>query len=134
MRKEETTSPTVCTDSVFITATIKAAENRCTVVVDLTGAHLSADMGDEEEVLIVMQGDLAEMMAPVAPETCLPHAWREKKTLYVKLCKVLYSCLKLVLLFYRKLWAELHDNDFVMNPYDPCICNKIVNGKQMTIT
>ena len=62
MRKDKTTSPTVCTDSVFITAAIEAAENRCIEVVDLTGAYLSADMDNEEEVLMVMRGDLAEMM------------------------------------------------------------------------
>ena len=38
MRKDETTSRTVCTDSVFITAAIESAENGCTVVVDLPGA------------------------------------------------------------------------------------------------
>ena len=52
----------------------------------------------------------------------------------MKLCKVLYGCLKSALLFYRKLWSDLHSNDFVMNPYDPCISNKIIDGKQMTIT
>ena len=52
----------------------------------------------------------------------------------MKLCKALYGCLKSALLFYRKLWGNLHSNNFVMNPCDPRVCNKIIGGKQMTIT
>merc|ERR1712086_1181062 len=126
MRKDETTSPTVCTDSVFITAAIEASENRRTAVVDLPGAYLSANMDDEEEVLMVMRGDLAEMMALAAPEVYQKYVAITpdgKKVLYVKLCKALHGCLKSALLFYRKLWSDLHAKYFVMNPYDPCVCN-----------
>ncbi len=41
--------------------------------------------------------------------------------------------MKSALLFYRKLIAELRDMGFTINPYDPCIANKMVNGSQMTI-
>ena len=37
------------------------------------------------------------------------------------------------LLFYRKLWGNLIDKGFEVNPYDPCVANKIINGKQMTV-
>jgi hypothetical protein len=66
MRKDETASPTVGTDCVFITAFIEAAENRRTAVVDLPGAYLSAEMDDEEEVLMGLRGDLANMMSLAA--------------------------------------------------------------------
>ena len=68
MRKDESVSPTVCTDSVFITAALEAAKRRRAAVVDLPGAYLSANMDDEEEVLIVLCGNLANMMALAAPE------------------------------------------------------------------
>ena len=73
MRKEETTFHTVCTDSVFITTAIKATENRCTAVIDLPGAYLSVDMDNKEEVLMIMQGDLTEMMALSVPEVYRKH-------------------------------------------------------------
>ena len=74
MRKEGAASPTVCTDSVLITAAIEARERRHVAVVDLPGAYLSAsaNMDDEEEVLMVMRGRLAELMALAAPETTAP--------------------------------------------------------------
>jgi hypothetical protein len=41
--------------------------------------------------------------------------------------------MKSVLLFYRKLIAELRDMGFKINPYNPCIANKMGNGTQMTV-
>ena len=34
---------------------------------------------------------------------------------------------------YNKLRSDLEDNGFIVNPYDPCVANKDVNGKQMTV-
>ncbi len=37
------------------------------------------------------------------------------------------------MLFYKKLVANLESDGFVLNPYDPCVANKVVDGKQMTV-
>jgi hypothetical protein len=37
------------------------------------------------------------------------------------------------LLYYRKFTQSLTDVGFDINPYDPCVANKIIDGKQMTI-
>ncbi len=41
--------------------------------------------------------------------------------------------MKSALLFYRKLVADLLSIGFIINPYDPCVANKTIKGKQMTI-
>jgi hypothetical protein len=41
--------------------------------------------------------------------------------------------MKNALLFYRKLVAELHKMGFEINPHDPFVANKMVNGTQMTV-
>jgi hypothetical protein len=41
--------------------------------------------------------------------------------------------MKRALLFYPKLVSELRSMGFIINPYDPCVANKIVNGKQLTL-
>ena len=41
--------------------------------------------------------------------------------------------MKSALLFYRKLVADLRSIGFDLNPYDPCVANKIVDGHQMTV-
>jgi len=56
-----------------------------------------------------------------------------KKVLYLHLQKALYGMMKSALLFYRKLVSELIEMGFVINPYDPCVANKIVNGSQLTL-
>jgi hypothetical protein len=38
------------------------------------------------------------------------------------------------LLFYQKLVGDPKSQGFESNPYDLCIANKIINGKQFTLT
>ena len=53
--------------------------------------------------------------------------------LYVQIEKALYGMLRAVLFFYRKLRADLEDIGFEVNPYEPCVANRIVNGGQCTV-
>ncbi len=53
--------------------------------------------------------------------------------LYLRLQKALYCIMKSALLFYRKLVSELQEMGFEINPYNPCVASKTVNGTQMTI-
>ena len=48
--------------------------------------------------------------------------------IYVKIHKALYRILRSALLFYQKLVRDLEVFGFKINPYDPCVANKIVNG------
>ena len=41
--------------------------------------------------------------------------------------------LRAALLFYKKLRSDLKNMGFEVNLYDPCVANKMVDGKQMTI-
>ena len=54
--------------------------------------------------------------------------------LYVKLKKYIYRCLKIVLLFYQNISSDMRKKGFVINLYDLCVANKMVNSKQMTVT
>ena len=54
--------------------------------------------------------------------------------LYAKLAKTLYGTLRAALLFWRNLTQTLVGWGFKINVYDSCVANKIVNGKQCTVT
>ncbi len=41
--------------------------------------------------------------------------------------------MKSALFFYRKLVADLRSIGFELNPYNPCVANKMIDGHQMTI-
>ena len=45
----------------------------------------------------------------------------------------LYGIMKSALLFYLKFVKNLKSIGFVLNPYDPCVANKIVDGAQLTV-
>ncbi|KAL7545710.1 hypothetical protein ACHAWF_009061 [Thalassiosira exigua] len=134
--KEEAASPTVALDSVFLTAAIDAHEGRDVAVVDLPGAYLSVSLDETDTVDMVLRGTMAELMALTAPQVYRKYVavdGRGQKVLYVRLQRALYGLLKSALLFYRKLWANLSKRGFVVNPYDPCVANMEVNGKQLTV-
>ena len=72
----------------------------------------------------------------IDPALYREHATTDKKgepILYVRMNKTLYGLLKSAFDFYNKLRNDLENNAFVVNPYDPCVVNKKVNGKQMAV-
>jgi hypothetical protein len=116
-------------------ATIDAFEHRGVATVDVPGAYLTDDM--DEEVFMCLRCRLAEIMVKTAPEIYRKYVSMGSDNtpiLYVKLQKALHAFLRSALLFYLKLLAHLKGNGFVLNPYDPCVASKMVNGKQFTIT
>ena len=44
--------------------------------------------------------------------------------------KALYGCIKISLLFYKTLVGDLEAYGFRINPYNPCVANNMVGGKQ----
>ena len=56
-----------------------------------------------------------------------------KKALYLQLVKALYGCIKSALLWYECFTECLKGMGFELNEYDPCVANKVINGKQCTI-
>jgi len=79
---------------------------------------------------------VAEMIAKLYPSTYKKHIWYNKKgkpMLYVQLKKALYGTLQAALLFWKLLSETLQEWSFVLNPYDKCVANKDIAGKQCTI-
>jgi hypothetical protein len=98
------------------------------------GRFLHADT--EDDITIVLKGRLVELMVQVVPNLYRKYITVDRKgtaILYVKMQKVLYGLLRSALLFDRKLVADLESDVFALNPYDLCVANKVVNGKQMTV-
>jgi hypothetical protein len=132
--KQETTLPTVATESVFITAIIYMQEGRNVACFDIPRAFLHTNV--VEDITMVLKGRLAELMVQVAPNFYRKYITVDKKgtvILYVKMQKALYGLLRSALLFYKKLVVDLESDGFVLNPYAPCVANKVVDGKQMAV-
>jgi hypothetical protein len=56
-----------------------------------------------------------------------------KAVLYLELLKAIYGMLRSALLFWKLLSSKLIIWGFMINPYDWCVANKIIDGKQCTV-
>ena len=68
-------------------------------------------------------------MVHIVPQIYRQYFKMDKKgtpILYVRLKKAQKGILRSSLLFYRKLCGELEAYGFKINPYDPCVGNKMV--------
>ena len=117
----------------MLTSKIDALKVKDVALVEIAGAYLSMDM--DNEVHVVFRGTLAEMMVMADLSLYRPFVSYEtgKPVLYVRLQKALYGCLKSSLLFYEKLVGDLEEYGFKINLYNPCVSNKMVGGKQVTV-
>ena len=131
--KEETSSPTVRTESLFLSCIIDAKEGRHVVTADIPGAFLQADM--DEMALMRLSGPLATLVTKVDAKLYSKFVTMEKgkPVVYVRLAKALYGTLQASLLFWKDLTGELKKWGFELNPYDTCVANKMINNKQCTI-
>ena len=56
-----------------------------------------------------------------------------KKVLYVKVLRALYICIEPALLYYNLYVKTLKYLGLIINKYDICVSNKMIDGKQCTI-
>ena len=53
--------------------------------------------------------------------------------MFGKLNEAVYGTLLRAILFYEKLAVQLHNWGYIMNRYNACTFNKMVNDKQTTV-
>ena len=85
---------------------------------------------------MLLRGRLAEMMVRIDPplyRKYVTYLAKVKPMLYVRLSKALYGMLKAALFFCKRLRFDLEEMGFVINPYDLCVANMMVNGAQITV-
>jgi hypothetical protein len=132
--RDESTSPTVSIEALMISLAIDAKEKRKVATADVEGAYLHANM--DKTAIMLFEGDMVDYMVQANPKKYGPHVHttkKGKKLLYVELLKALYGCIKSALLWYNLFTSTLAEMGFELNPYDPCVANKMINGKQCTI-
>ena len=131
--KADTTSPAMTLESFIATLVIDAMEDRDVACADVAGAFLKADMPDFVILRIHGSSLMALLRANKRRYEKFVVIENGKRVLYVRLLKAMYGTLKAALLWYELLANTLVREGFKINAYDPCIANKIVNGKQFTI-
>ena len=107
-------------------------EKRKVVSWDVDGAYLLAHQ--DKYVIVKFFGKSVDIMCEVNP-SYKKYVVVENgvKVLYFQLLKALYGCLRSALLWYNVYVSILEKMGFKLNPYDHCVANKTINGKQCTI-
>jgi hypothetical protein len=138
MQREDVSSPTVSTESVLLTAVIEAQESRDVATCDIPNAFIQTDVQTEDSdgnrTIMKIRGTLVGILCE------MDHEYEEyvvkegcQDVLYVHITKAIYGLLVSAMLFYKKLRGDLIGQGFDINPYDPCVANKTVDGAQLTV-
>ena len=136
--KEDKSSPTVANDALMITCAIDAFEKRDIMSLDVPNAFIQTDAPLKkigERVVMKIRGRLVDWLVEMAPDAYKNYIVIEngKRVLYLIILKAIYGMLEASLLWYQKLRADLETLDFVFNPYDACVANRLKNNNQHTI-
>ena len=130
--KEDCSSPTPDFYAFKYICAVIAKEGRDVATVDLPGFFLQTEQ--DEEILLKLVGAVALLLLEIEPRW-KKHLRKEnnKWVIYVLCNKAIYGTMNAALLAYKKLAKLFMDWGFVMNPYDPCVWNKSLNGEQLTL-
>ncbi|KAL7572191.1 hypothetical protein ACA910_005538 [Epithemia clementina (nom. ined.)] len=111
---------------------VDAHEGRDVAVADVVGAYLNAKMRDF--VIMKLTGAAVDIMCQVNPKYH-DYVTQEKgqPVLYVQLTRALYGCITSALLWYELFASTFQEQGFTLNPYDPCVANRLINDKQCTV-
>ncbi len=112
---------------------IEALKHRDVGTVNIPVAFMQADKDDL--VHIRLEGKMAELLVHVEPKLYQKYVRTEggKTVLHIKLKIALNGTLKVAFLFWQLLSSQLEKWGFKSNPYNACVMNKDINGKQCTI-
>ena len=106
-------------------------------MIDIPNAFVQTRVEEEKDMAIIkLRGVLVVILVALAPDVYKSYTSTDKKgsiQLLVQCQNALYSTMVASLLYYRKFTKSLTGIGFELNPYDPCVANKMIDGKQMTI-
>ena len=103
-------------------------------IFDIPGLYLHTET--DEEVIMFLEGSLDELMLKVSPKIygkCVIIISKGKPLLYVQIQKSVYGLLLIALLFCRELVKYLNTYVFQINPYNPCVENKMINENHIMV-
>ena len=128
-KESDISSPTAALSSVLAVVTVAAAEDRQVLTLDIGQAYLNSNMPGD--VMVRLEPVIAMLLCE-RDKSFKPYL-DERGSMIVRLNKAQYGCVESARLWYNTLSAKLVSMGYEVNPYDPCVFNRIgTNGKQTT--
>jgi hypothetical protein len=100
--------------------------------VDIPNVFVQTRVENEKDMMFInIGGILLDILVEIAPDVYKSYVSRDKKGTkhLVQYQNALYGTMVTSLLYYRKFVKSLTNIEFVINPYDPCVANKTIEGK-----
>jgi hypothetical protein len=135
--REEASSPTAASEAIITTGVIEAKQRRDVMTLDIPNAFVQTSISlDGDKIIMKIRGQLVDILLVICPGVYDQYVLHEgkHKILYVRMLKALYGMLISSILYYKKFRKDIESIGFEVNPYDICVANRTVNGKQQTIT
>ncbi len=126
-------------EAVMLTCVIDAQEERDVEVVDIPNAFVQTVVSEEDAehcVVVRIRGPLVDILVSIAPDVYGPYVSTTKtgqKALIVECLNAVYGTMVAALLYYKKVVKSLKSKGFKFIPCNPCVANKIVEEKQITV-
>ena len=123
----------------MLTCVIDAQEGRDVAVFVIPNAFVQTVVSEEDadhRVIVRIGGPLVDILVSIAPDVYGPYVSTTKngqKVLIVECLNAVCGTMVAALLYYKKFVKSLVKQGFKLNPYDECVANKIVKGKQITL-
>jgi hypothetical protein len=106
-------------------------------VIDIPNAFIQTVIKDEEHRVVVrIRGSLVDILVSIAPDVYGPYMSTNKasqKVLLVQCLNAVYGNMVAALLYYKKFVKSLTKQGYKINPYNGCMANRVVKGKQVRI-
>jgi hypothetical protein len=137
--REEATSPTAATDAILITGVIDAKQRRDVMTLDVPNAFVQTPIPQSgEKIIMKIRGSLVDILLEICPgvydDFVVYEGKGKQKVVYVQMLMALYGMMIASILYYKKFRKDIESIGFEVNPYDICVANRQVNGKQHTVT
>ena len=128
--KNQSSTPTAATASVFLIASIAHYEKRSVATVDFPGAYLNARMPKDKTDEVDKK--VSEIVIKL--DNSYERYLNSDGTIIVKLDGALYGLKQSGRLWYEALSSKLREIGYLNNPYDKCVFNRLErDGSQSTL-
>ena len=117
--------------SAMLAALADTHERRDAAVADVPGVCLNATI-DEFALLKMMDGQADVMCRIHEKHKAFATIEGGRRLSYLMLNKALCGCVQSTLLWHELFSSTLLSNGFKLNPYDLCVANPTIDGKQCT--
>ena len=138
MEHDEVTSLTISMEGMLLTTVIEAQEGHDITTCDIPNVfvqtHMDENDKDGNQTIMKIRGvcvDIFSEIDPIYRNYMVTEG--NQRVLYVHSTQAIYKMLVSAMLFHHKLTKALLSNGSELNPYDPCVVNKMVNSEQLTI-